>query len=154
VTTIAERSGDTPDTTSWPELAERLRIKRLISTLGRCLDERDFEALREIFLSDASVTTPGGTAAGHDAIVDQARRRHSLDEGVQHIVTNMLVELNGDHASVRANLLVSFARSGATDPLPFLLGEVYRIRLRRTAEGWRISGLSSTPIWSLNPPAR
>jgi hypothetical protein len=141
------------DLTGWADLLDRLRIEEHISTLARCLDEREFEALRHLFTADATVTTPGGTATGHDALVDQARRRHSVDEGVQHIVTNLLVELDGDRASVRANLLVGFAHSGHTDPLPYLLGEVYRFTLLRTKEGWRFTTLSSTPTWSLNRPA-
>lgn len=137
---------------AWSEVVEKLRIEEHISTLGRCLDERDFDALRSLFTNDASVTTPGGTATGHDAIVDQARRRHSQDEGIQHVVTNTLITLDGDRASARSNLLVSFAHSGAADPLPFLLGEVYRFELQRTAEGWRIATLRSVPVWSVNRP--
>jgi hypothetical protein len=142
----------TRDLADWADLADRLRIEEHISTLGRCLDERDFEAIRRLFTADATVTTPGGTATGHDALVEQARRRHSVDDGVQHIVTNLLVELDGDRASVRANLLVCFAHSGPTDPLPYLLGEVYRFTLLRTEEGWRFTTLRSTPTWSLNRP--
>jgi hypothetical protein len=135
------------------ELFDRHHILDLIATLGRCLDERDFEALRGLFTDDASVTTPGGAATGRDALVDQARRRHSQDDGIQHVITNHLVNLAGDRASVRANLLVSFARSGVDDPQPFLLGEVYRFELRRTDDGWRIVSLHSTPVWFLNRPA-
>jgi hypothetical protein len=136
------------------DLDDRLRIEQKISTLGRCLDERDFEALRELFTVDATVTTPGGTAVGHDALIEQARSRHSSDDGIQHLITNLLVELDGDRASVRANLLVSFANAGPADPLPFLLGEVYRFALARTADGWRITTLTSKPTWSLNRPAQ
>jgi ketosteroid isomerase-like protein len=134
------------------QFADRFAIERVISSLGRCLDERDFERLRDLFTDDASVTTPGGTATGLDALVDQARRRHSNDDGIQHVITNLLVEQYGDAASVRANLLVSFAHSGPADPAPFLLGEVYRFELRRARDGWRISRLSSTPTWTLNRP--
>jgi hypothetical protein len=134
------------------DVIDRFLIEEHISKLGRCLDEREFDALRSLFTRNAIVTTPGGTAAGHDAIVDQARDRHSLDDGIQHVITNLLVELNGDRASVRANLLACFAHSGATDAAPFLLGEVYRFDLRRTTEGWRITTLRSTPVWSLNRP--
>jgi hypothetical protein len=134
-------------------MSDRHDILDLIATLGRRLDERDFEALRDLFTHDASVSTPGGAATGHDALVDQARRRHSQDDGIQHIITNQLVDIDADRASVRANLLVSFARSGVDDPQPFLLGEVYRFELRRTDDGWRIVSLGSTPVWSLNRPA-
>src|SRR5882672_4741965 len=120
------------------DLVDRLGIEENVSKLGRSLDERDFEALRELFTPDASVTTPGGTATGHDALVEQARARHSRDDGIQHVITNLLVDVDGDQASVRA----------------FLLGEVYRFDLRRTAEGWRFTTLRSNPVWSLNRPAQ
>lgn len=136
------------------QLADRFAIEHVISSLGRCLDERDFEGLRSLFTEDAAVATPGGTAAGHDALVEQARLRHSNDDGIQHVITNLLVDQNGERASVRANLLVSFAHSGPAEPSPFLLGEVYRFELRRTPGGWRINRLSSSPVWTLNRPAR
>ncbi len=59
-------------------LADRLELERVVSLLGRCLDERDFDGLRQLFNADATVTT-GQTASGHDALVDQARRRHTRD---------------------------------------------------------------------------
>lgn len=135
------------------ELLDRQHIVDLVTSVGRCLDERDFEALRELFTDDATVATPGGTVRGHDALVAQARRRHSHDKGIQHVITNHLVGLDGDQASVRANLLVAFAADGPEDPQPFLLGEVYRFDVRRTTDGWRIHSLQSTPVWSLNSPA-
>ena len=136
------------------ELLDRQHIVDLVTSVGRCLDERDFEALRDLFTGDATIATPGGTVSGHDALVAQARRGHSRDKGIQHVITNHLVDIDGDRASVRANLLVAFAASGPDDPQPFLLGEVYRFELRRSADGWRISSLSSTPVWSLNRGTR
>jgi hypothetical protein len=132
---------------------DRFEIEQIVFCLGRCLDERDFEGLRDLLTDDASVSTPGGTAVGHDALVEQARVRHSNDAGIQHVITNLLIDLDGDRARVRANLLVSFAHLGSADPAPFLLGEVYRFELQRAADGWRISKLTSIPIWTLNPPA-
>jgi hypothetical protein len=132
---------------------DRLDIERTISSVGRCLDERDFDGLRDLFTPSATVSTPGGAAHGHDALVEQARLRHSSDEGIQHFITNLLVEQDGDRAAVRANLLVTFAKTGVSDPAPFLLGEVYRFDLERTPVGWRINRLSSSAVWTLNLPA-
>jgi hypothetical protein len=131
---------------------DRLSSEEDVSRLGRCLDERDFEGLRELFTADATVTTPGGTATGHDALVAQARSRHSRDDGIQHVITNVMLDGDGDEVAVRANLLVSFAATGPADAAPFLLGEVYRFGFRRTGVGWRITTLSSTPVWTLNRP--
>jgi hypothetical protein len=137
-----------PDTDT---LADQLELERTVWTLGRCLDERDFDGLRQLFTADATVTT-GGTANSHDALVEQARRRHSRDDSIQHFISNLIIDLDGDQAVGRANLLVSFARTGPADPAPFLVGEVYRFAFRRTREGWRITSLVSARNWSLNRP--
>jgi hypothetical protein len=134
-------------------IADQFEIQSVISRLGRCLDERDFEGLRGLFTEKASVQTPGGTAVGHDALVDQARRRHTAAAGIQHLTTNVLVEGDGDRAAVRANLLVAFADEGPADPAPFLLGEVYRFEFARTPDGWRIDAMTTTPTWTFNRPA-
>jgi hypothetical protein len=131
-------------------LADRLELNDLVSRLGRCLDERDFDGLRQLLTADATVTT-AKTARGLDAVVAQARRRHSRDQSVQHIITNLIVDTEGDHASGRANLLATFAREGPADPAPLLVGEVYRFTFRRTPAGWRISSVTSTVSWSANP---
>ena len=57
-------------------LADQLELERVVWTMGRCLDERDLEGLRHLFTADATVIT-GETANGHNALVEQARRRHS-----------------------------------------------------------------------------
>jgi SnoaL-like protein len=133
-------------------LADQLELERTVWSLGRCLDERDFDGLRQLFTEDATVTT-AATASGHDALVEQARRRHSRDDGVQHIITNLITDVAGDQATGRANLLVSFARTGPDDPAPLLIGEVYRFAFQRTPPGWRISRLTTTRTWSLKPAA-
>jgi len=130
-------------------LSDRLELEHLVWTLGRSLDERDFDGLRQVFIADATITT-AQTATGHDALVDQARRRHTHDASIQHVITNLIINLDGDQATGRANLLASFARTGPADPAPFLVGEVYRFTFQRTTQGWRITTLTSTTRWSLN----
>jgi SnoaL-like domain len=134
-------------------MTDHQEIERLVFELGRCLDERDFDGLRLLFTEDAEVRTPGGTSRGHDALVAQARARHTEPVGIQHLATNVLVDQAGDTAEVRANVLVAFAADGAFDPAPFLLGEVFRFSARRTAAGWRMTSMSGTPTWTLNAPA-
>lgn len=138
-----------------PDLTtDHFAIERVILSVGRCLDERDFDGLRDLFTDDAAVSTPGGEVRGHEALVAQARSRHSGGEGIQHLITNLLIDQDGDEAAVRANLLVTFAKNGVRDPSPFVLGEVYRFNLERTSSGWRITRLTSRPVWTLNLPAQ
>ncbi|MCW2595539.1 MAG: hypothetical protein JWP39_1427 [Jatrophihabitans sp.] len=54
-------------------LMDRWAIEATISRLGRCLDERDFEGLRDLFTIDATVHAPRRAVTGYDALGGQAR---------------------------------------------------------------------------------
>ena len=73
---------------------------------------------------------------------------------MQHILTNLIVEPDGEEATGRANLLVSFAKTGPDEPAPVLLGEVYWFTFKRT----RKVGASALYIvhgtWSITPQPR
>ncbi|WP_395245113.1 nuclear transport factor 2 family protein [Agromyces sp. MMS24-K17] len=131
--------------------AERAQLTDLVSHLGASLDEHRFEALRELFTDDATATTPGGTAEGRDAVINQATRNHVGFERLHHVMTNVLVQpdpaVEGAPrtASIRANLIAHFAHA---DGVPVLaLGAIYRLGARETDAGWRIADLRVTPVW-------
>ena len=137
--------------------------------LGVCLDEGRFDEMPALFVENASADTPGGAAQGRDAVVAQAERNHRPVDRVQHVITNVLVDLQGDTATVRANLVVHFASApsdgdaapaAAAAPAPpvrFTLGEIYHFDVVRTAEGFRFSHVETVPRWmsgSFPPPGR
>jgi 3-phenylpropionate/cinnamic acid dioxygenase small subunit len=128
------------------ELLDRNEVTDLVYRLGVALDEGRFDDMRSIFTEDASASTPGGSVAGIDALIAQARRNHGPEQRNQHVTTNLLIDLDGDRATIRANLVVNFVRDGA-EPF-FTLGEVYRFDARRTPDGWRLSRVESTPVWA------
>ncbi|MEU7767155.1 nuclear transport factor 2 family protein [Nocardia sp. NPDC049190] len=136
------------------ELREALdhhQITALIDRLGRALDEGRFDELRAIYTADATAQTPGGIAEGRDALITQARRNHSADQRIQHLISNVMVDIRGDAADVRANLVATFAPAapaGAIAAPQFTLGEIYRFDAVRTAQGWRLSRVQTTPLWS------
>jgi len=126
-------------------LDDRFAITDLVYALGAALDEHRFDDLRDLFIEDATAATPGGVAQGRDAVIAQATRNHLKYARLQHSMTNVLVDLDGDRASVRANLHATFA--GETGVPELVLGAVYRFQALRTGEGWRLAGLEVTPIW-------
>ncbi|MET7773579.1 nuclear transport factor 2 family protein [Nocardia sp. NPDC005366] len=135
------------------ELLDRDRITHLVDRLGRALDEGRFDDLRTIYTADATAKTPGGIAEGRDALIAQASRNHSDANRIQHYISNVIVDLHGDTADVRANLLATFTPAAATPgriaPEPqFTLGEVYRFDAVRKAEGWRLSRVEMSTLWS------
>jgi hypothetical protein len=154
--------GETTTDATLQVLADRSEIADLVNRLGRVLDEGRFDEMRSLLVEEATARTPGGTAEGRDAMVAQASRNHRPEQAIQHLITNLLVDLDGDRASARANLVVHFGPAdGGGDgpasqggppappapPLEFTLGEVYRFELVRTPQGWRFARVETTPVW-------
>ena len=118
---------------------DRQDITDLISRLGRWLDDKRFGDARAVLTEDVTVSTPGGQAEGIDRVVAQASRNHQVP--TQHLITNVLVDVEGDTATATANLLVTFAEPFSQQ------GERYRFGAARTPDGWRLSRVEVTPIW-------
>ncbi|WP_165978595.1 nuclear transport factor 2 family protein [Actinomadura darangshiensis] len=122
---------------------DRAELSELISRLGRWLDDKSPDEGRALFVEGAEAHTLGGVAKGVDAIVEQARKNHKVP--TQHFITDPLVDVDGDRATVGANLLVVFANEGG----PRLLGERYELRAARTADGWRIARVQARSVWEV-----
>ena len=135
------------------ELLDRQEVSDLVNRLGACLDDGRFDDMRDLFVEEATARTPGGTAEGREALIAQARRNHTPNERVQHIITNLLIDLDGDRGEVRANLVVPFAATASNDqealapPVRFALGEIYGFDVVRTSAGWRLSRVETVPVW-------
>jgi ketosteroid isomerase-like protein len=117
---------------------DRQDITDLISRLGRWLDDKRFDEARTVLTEDVTVRTPGGEAEGIERVVAQASRNHQVP--TQHLITNVLVDVDGDRASATANLLVTFAGESQQ-------GERYSFGVARTSDGWRLSRIEVTPVW-------
>lgn len=143
-------------------LVDRNEIADLVHRLGALLDKGPVDDLRSLLVEDATVCTPGGTAEGREAVIAQASRNHPPEQPIQHVITNILVDLDGARAQARANLIVYFGPlTGAPDlavplapPVEYTTGEVYHYDLVRTSEGWRFSRIQTTPVWRSGMPFR
>ncbi|WP_433178709.1 nuclear transport factor 2 family protein [Actinoallomurus sp. CA-150999] len=129
------------------ERTDSAELVALVTRLGIWLDEKRFDEARTIFTEDAAADTAGGSVRGVDALAAQARRSHPADVATQHFITNPRIEVDGDRATIDANLLVVFAAPTGQR----ILGERYRLEAARTAGGWRISRVAASPIWEFSP---
>ncbi|MFC4120333.1 nuclear transport factor 2 family protein [Nonomuraea zeae] len=132
---------------------DRGDLTQLIYRLYACMDEGRFTDLGSVFAETIAVRTPGGLAEGKEAVIAQAARNHSPVERVQHFVHNVLVDVEGDHAGVRADVIVTFSDGAAPEgrlaPEPrFTLSERFRYEAIRSPEGWRLSRVDGTPVWA------
>jgi SnoaL-like domain len=126
---------------------DRDAITDLVSRLGLWLDEKRFDETASLFTDDVTVSTAGGQARGVERVAAQARRNH---EGAvtQHVITNVLVDVDGDRATAGANLIVTFVPDAGRPETHRTLGERYRFGAARTAAGWRLDRVEVIPLWT------
>jgi hypothetical protein len=157
----------TPDLTSLDDqlqrLNDRLAVADLITRLGLMLDEKRFDEAPTILGDDVTVRTPGGSSRGPDAVVAQARRNHTVR--TQHVITDVLINLDGDRADARANLIVTFVPNSDRPEAGLVIGESeqpesrlmigerYRFEAVRAEQGWRLTRIEVTRLWSTKPLA-
>ncbi|WP_433467816.1 nuclear transport factor 2 family protein [Spirillospora sp. CA-128828] len=87
---------------------------------------------------------------GIDALVEKARRIRPAGVFTQSFITNPLIEVDGDTATIAANLLAVFV--GQPEGRGRLFAERYHLNAARTRRGWRISGVEGVPWWEAALP--
>jgi hypothetical protein len=121
------------------------QLTTLLPRLYAALDEHRFADLAEFYTPDVRATTPGGDLVGHAELVAQATRNHAHVAALQHQVTGLIIDREGDRAELRANLVAVFADH---DRAPvYELGGVWRGQAELHDGGWRISGFTIVPTW-------
>jgi ketosteroid isomerase-like protein len=135
-------------------LLDERDIGRVCLAYADALDQKDWPALRQCFVADAVADYEGiGTFRGIDAIIERASRglRH-LDRS-QHIVTNVLVDVEGDTAVSSCYLQAQHVRSGTSGGDTFIIAGRYADRFVRAAAGWRIEHRRLEIWWTGGNPA-
>jgi hypothetical protein len=152
VNSSARQDNRTESQRQLQELIDRSEITELVTRLGIWLDEKRWDEARSILTEDAMARTSGGSVAGVDQVAEQARRNHVIP--THHVITNLLIDLNGDRATVRANLLATFIAGPGGSAPQSQRGERYRFEAVRTPEGWRLSHVEARPVWGVRFDAR
>jgi 3-phenylpropionate/cinnamic acid dioxygenase small subunit len=138
------------------EISDRLQIEDLMVRYCYAIDDRDWEAYRSLFTSDAVIddTVTGGIRSGAEEHVAYLQRALSKVEISQHAISTVLIRLNGNEATARSHC--SCPMVVKTDDNPrhvFFQGLWYRDKLRKGEDGWRFSERLEEGYWTRNLPA-
>ena len=120
------------------EIADRLDIEALLLRYGRALDTRDSELLESCFSADAVLEYDAAGPATRAQFVERAKGLAKFTV-TQHVVTNISVRLDGDHARATSYAHAQHVRGEAGGRETYLMGGTYTDDLERTPQGWRIS---------------
>ena len=119
-------------------LAER-EIYRCLVRIARAMDDRDWQALDSLLLPEATADLGMGTIAGRKEIVVFMRTFLDACGPTQHLLGNVLIEVDGDQASSRC--YVSDMHKGLAEKshLSFSTLGDYHDSWRKAEGGWRLS---------------
>jgi len=141
---------------SLDQISDRLEIEDLLTRYCYAIDDRDWNAYRNVFTADAVIddTVTGGVRSGLEEHIVYMKQALSKIAMSQHAISTILVDVKGDDAKVRAHCscpMVIDLGKGQTEV--FFQGLWYRDRLARTPDGWRIKELVEEGYWRHNAPS-
>lgn len=130
-------------------------IIRVFNKFFRALDEKHFDDtyLGQLLAADVQMIRPNGAATlGPADIADSFRRSFIRFDATQHLLTDHNVDMDGDTATVRANLVAIHIwkdRPVEASMLDrsFTAGGIVTAALRRSPEGWRIFRSEMRVLW-------
>ncbi len=137
-------------------LEDRAEITDMILRLAYAMDMQDWTALRDCLANELDVD--------YTALRGETRRIMSADDFVekrakdlaglrtQHISTNHLVSIHGDHAECTSCFLIHRVDPAKTEDNHFDTAGHYLHGLTRTANGWRIDRIRQTVLWNRGNP--
>jgi hypothetical protein len=120
------------------ECTDRQAIIDVLNSYATCLDTRDWSGLNDVFHPNATGEY-GVELNGRAAIVGAIRSFLDGCGPSQHLLGNYQIVIEGDHAqSVTKARVLHVGAGERADLTPYEAIGVYRDRLVRTSDGWRI----------------
>ncbi|MCB0993834.1 MAG: nuclear transport factor 2 family protein [Acidimicrobiales bacterium] len=114
-----------------------LAIQTLLAQYNHLIDGGDGDGWAALFVADGSLDVGmGEPTVGTDALAAFAKGTVEMVPGIRHMITNVVVDGDGDSATAAAYLQVWQAKAPASDSVQILSG-VYRDTLRRDGGQWK-----------------
>jgi len=123
------------------EIRDRFEIEALMNRYAEMVDRREWKEMDRIFALEATIdyTSTGGVAGPFRetlAWLDRALESWPIN---LHIITNLIIEFDGDTARTRCYFHAPMGRAGELgQQLIITNAGRYVDRLVRTSDGWRI----------------
>lgn len=112
------------------------------------LDERDWESLSEVFLSDAYAKYGITTHQGIESILERCKKALTPLDFSHHMVSNHVVEVEGDKAKCKCYFQAQHVRTSTPEGVNFLIAGKYEDELIRVNKEWKIASRVLTKIWT------
>ncbi|MEH0420778.1 nuclear transport factor 2 family protein [Streptomyces sp. B21-083] len=135
------------------ELLDKAAIAKLIHTVARAMDARDWDQLTTCFVPEAVGDFPNAVVDSRDAIVAGMKGLLEPLNATQHLVANINVSVEGDTATAHATFMAQHVRAAADGNGHYIMGGDYDDNFRRTDDGWKFTRRQIRGIWSDGDPS-
>ena len=137
------------------QISDRLEIQDVLTRYCYAVDDRNWDVYRQLFTSDAVIddTVTGGVKSGVEEHIAYMKKALSKVVMSQHAISTILIEVNGDGATVRAHCSCPMVLDTRENNKHVMFqGLWYRDSLVRTGGGWKIRSLREEGYWTHNAP--
>lgn len=130
-------------------LEDKEALQSLMNRYCRTSDAKDWFGWSRCFVEDAEFDFgPFGTHNGRDKIREICEKAEEPYLDMQHSMTNMQFEVDGDKATGTAYLWFAGVPDPQNPSQHFDIGGPYRWEFRRTAQGWLLSKMHLRITWT------
>ena len=124
-------------------LADRAELADLVARHSLWADDHSYDQTGRLFTEDVVVKSPRGEVRGIEALVELVRSGDDRYVRTLHNKANLVIEVDGETATVRANDVAVFV---IDDKSAAVAAGSHRYGARRTEDGWRFDRLEITPV--------
>jgi ketosteroid isomerase-like protein len=128
-------------------LADRQAIADLCARYTTALDTRDWDLLESCFAPAPVFVHPGGRLEGFAAILDRTRTALAPLTATQHLLGNVVADVDGDTARSVCYFQAQHIRAGTPGGETYIIAGRYSDTLTRTADGWKITERVQDYLW-------
>jgi uncharacterized protein (TIGR02246 family) len=127
---------------------DRMAIEQLLMEYGRALDDRDFAAFAALFTEDGEWRGAQGSYRGRKEIQESMEKVFTaaaadIPKGKNfHLLTNVIIDLQGDHATVSSKFI--FYKMNGAKPEAEVAGR-YEDQLVRVGGAWKFKQRRALP---------
>jgi ketosteroid isomerase-like protein len=129
-------------------LEDKDALAELLNRYCKTADAHDWEGWSGTLTEDCVFDAPIGKHSGREPVVAAAAEMHAVNEVLQHAITNMQFEVDGDRATGTASLLFQGVPDANKPTEHDDMGGPYEFQFRREPDGWRIEVMKLRAIWT------
>lgn len=129
-------------------------VEQVAVAYAYAIDQRDWEALKDVFLPDATADLAAReTLVGVEEITERIRRALEPLDASHHLIGTHQVRVTGDTATHRCYVQAQHVRRAAEPTANYIVAGRYEDELVRTPAGWRIAHRRLVIQWRDGNPA-